>query len=156
VAGILVGVDGSDIALGALRWALEEARLRGVPVHVVTTWEVPALVDVTGMVAPPPADVGDLEATARLVQDEALAAVDADATGVEIVRHTVLGNAGHVLAESSHDADLLVVGSRGLGGISGALLGSVSRHLVRHAACPLVILRPEVAARFVPAGDGSS
>ncbi len=65
---------------------------------------------------------------------EALGAVDVERVVTE-------GSAGEVLVQASGDADLVVVGSRGRGGLRGALLGSVSSHVAQHAPCPVVIVR---------------
>ena len=72
--------------------------------------------------------------------DRALQEVAPEAEGIEVERRVTEGNAAAVLVEASKDADLLVVGSRGLGGFSRLLLGSVSRQCVSHASCPVVVV----------------
>ncbi len=64
-----------------------------------------------------------------------------DTAEVDIERRVAEGAAAAVLVDESRDAELLVVGSRGLGGFSGLLLGSVSQQCAHHAACPVVIVR---------------
>ena len=139
---IVVGVDGSPAAAAALAWAVDEARLRGAGLEVVLTWE-PAY---AGYLHMPPLEGLEEAAQAsveKIVADLELSATrDPPATAV-----AVEGASAAVLIERSEDADLLVVGSRGLGGFSGMLLGSVSQHCVTHARCPVVVIRqPEAAA----------
>jgi nucleotide-binding universal stress UspA family protein len=89
----------------------------------------------------PPTDF-DFEADARRALTEELDAVlGPGAPGV--VRRVEFGPAAPVLIEASRGADMLVVGSRGLGGFVGMLLGSVSRHCTAHAHCPVVVVRGE-------------
>lgn len=134
---IVVGVDGSRQSRLALEWALSEARLRHGRVQMVTGWEFPATT--VGMDAPAEGRDSCVRAAER-IQHRALSAVDV--TGVEIDRQVVEGPAAAVLLAAAEDADLLVVGSGGQGGLSRLLLGSVSTHLVHHARCPVLIVRP--------------
>ena len=137
---IVVGVDGSAGSAKALRFALEEARLRGAEVKAVGAWHVPAAAYETGWV-PISVDPTDYEKIARAALEKTLAdagAADADVSVTSVVRE---GNAADVLIAEARVADLLVVGSRGLGGFKGLLLGSVSQQCAHHAACPVVIVR---------------
>ncbi len=137
---IVVGVDGSPQSAAALSFALTEARRCGDTVHVVTSWDLsPYTVGLPLMPVPPlPPDAVQLEQAARQVQDDALAT--AGPVDVPLVRHVVEGEAGPVLVDASRDARLLVVGTRGLGGLRAAVLGSVSRYCARHAPCPVVVV----------------
>lgn len=134
---IVVGVDGSDSSVSALRWALREARLRGASARVVHAWSYPQVStyhEAAHVLNVPFAD----EAAAlldRVVEDVA------DAGGVEIEKKVVEGEPAPALLEAARDASMLVVGSRGLGGFSGLLLGSVSQQCAHHATCALVIVR---------------
>ncbi len=137
---IVVGVDGSDESREALRWALEEARLRGATVRAVSAWRDPYVV------APGFGRPEDFEFDAlRERAVEALAEVVADVVGtksdVHVERVVAEGPAGSVLVQAAEDADLLVVGSRGHGGFVGLLLGSVSQQCVSHAPCPVLVVR---------------
>lgn len=134
---ILVGVDGSEGSLDAVRWALAEARRRGDVVEVLHCWHIPYYGDMSGMM-PVPGAV--LEESAQAVLAEALAAVEADAEGVTLTGRTVQGAAAHTLVEASKDADLVVVGRRGHGGFAGLLMGSVATQVAGHAACPVVVV----------------
>lgn len=139
---LVVGFDGSDGARAALRFAVDEARLRNAALHAVTAWHVPAAAYGSAM-APPPLTVllDDLEANARSTLDAAIADVSAGDIEVQgIVRE---GQAAEVLLDEAKDADLLIVGSRGRGGFKGLLLGSVSAQCAQHARCPVVIVRGE-------------
>jgi nucleotide-binding universal stress UspA family protein len=142
VARIVVGVDGSPPSLGALRWALDEAALRGAAVDAVHVWHYPIGSYVPGMV-PAPAFVGeDLERDARAVLDHAVDSVLPDHPGAAALgRRVVEGAAVEELVRAAEGADLLVVGSRGHGGFTGLLLGSVAQQVAQHAPCPVVIVR---------------
>jgi nucleotide-binding universal stress UspA family protein len=129
---IVVGVDGSPHARRALDWALSEARLRGGRCLLICAYEVGL-----AFLAAPIDGLGD---AARAVLDHELAF--AREGGCPVEGHAVLGPAAKALVDASQDADLLVVGSRGRGGLTGALLGSVSTVCVHHATCPVVVVRP--------------
>lgn len=138
---IVVGVDGSAPSRHALEWAVEEARLRSGEVHAVTAWEFPPVtVGMEGLVHDP--DV--FPQAARRLQDEALKRVESK--GVGVTGEVVQGSAAAVLLRAAADADLLVVGSRGLGGFSGLLLGSVSAQVVHHSPSPVLVVRSRPGA----------
>ena len=140
-----MGVDGSDASQEALRWAVEEARLRSAPLVAVHAWSFvpPQPIGDPGMLAMPAGDLpGQLSAeseAARIALDSAVEGVlGADA---EIERKLVEGDAGEALVAESSSAQLVVVGSHGRSGFKAALLGSVSRHVTNHAACPVVVVK---------------
>ncbi len=138
---IVVGVDGSEGSRAALRFALEEAALRGAEVDAVATWQAPPYAYTGVAVAPP---VLDLSESAEAALDEAVtqerAALDGHTAEVVVNQVVVHGAAAPVLIERSREADLLVVGSRGFGGFRGLLLGSVSHQCASHAHCPVVVV----------------
>jgi nucleotide-binding universal stress UspA family protein len=146
---IVVGVDGSDPSVAALRWAAEEAVLREAKLVAVHAWAYvpPAPIAEPGMIPLPATDlVGQLDAERGAAQAELEAALDdAFPTGrpVEIEEQLVEESAGEGLVAASAGADLLVVGSSGRGGLASAILGSVSRHVVSHAHCPVVVVKAE-------------
>lgn len=135
---IVVGVDGSPSAQAALRFALGEARLRDTGVRAVAAWHLPAAAYGGAF---DPALVGTLGPQTREALERALDAVDATSVQVETVVRE--GAPARVLLDEADDADLLVLGSRGLGGFRGLLLGSVSQQCVHHAPCPVVIVPHE-------------
>ena len=136
----MVGVDGSPSSKAALRWAVRQAELTGASVEAVIAWHLPVVVG--GTFAPlgilDGTDFGDI--AAKSLTEAISQTVDA-ASPVKISSTVTEGNAAQVLLEAAEGADLLVVGSRGHGGFTGALLGSVSQHCAHHAPCPLVIVR---------------
>ncbi|GGM02700.1 universal stress protein [Micromonospora yangpuensis] len=141
VAGpVLVGLDGSDPALGAVRAAADEAAQRGtslVLVHVRGDDEARAVPD----------EVAETEAAGRAESDELLAAaavvVRAEHPDLVVEQRPLRADKPvPALVAASGDATLLVVGSRGRGGFTGLLLGSVSQALVQHAHCPVLVVRP--------------
>jgi nucleotide-binding universal stress UspA family protein len=134
---ITVGMDGSEGASAALRWAASEARLRGAGLRVVHAWSIPAMA--YGFV-PPVSFEDDLGGAAAGGLDKWLADARADLEGLEVERLTGEGNAAKVLTDAAADAELLVVGSRGLGGFRELLLGSVSHQCAQRAPCPVVII----------------
>ena len=144
---IVVGVDGSDASREAMRWAAEEARLRSTSLVAVYTWSFipPQPIGDPGMLAVP---MGDLPGQLSAEEEAARAALDAAVdealggeSGVEVERKLAEGDAGDVLVAESADAELLVVGSHGRSGFKAAILGSVSRHVVAHASCPVVVVK---------------
>jgi nucleotide-binding universal stress UspA family protein len=145
MAKIVVGVDGSERSKDALRWGVEEARLRHVPVLAIYAWEPPELVPEISPTPMAPSGFDPLvalpelqDAAARLVEGaiEEVGAADVEVTGEERE-----GPAGHVLVDAVDAGDLLVVGSRGQGALATLVLGSVSQHCAQHAPCPVVIFR---------------
>ncbi len=145
---IVVGVDGSDASREALRWAADEARLRGSKVLALHAWVfVPAApIGDPGMIAIPAGDLaGQLEAeseAARGQLEEAVAAVFGSEPDLKVEQRLTEADAGDALVAESDGAELVVVGSHGRTGLRAAILGSVSRHVVDHARCPVVVVRP--------------
>lgn len=135
---IVVGVDGSASSKEALRWAAHQAELTGAAVSAVIAWEYPSLY---GWGAALPGE--DFAATAGAVLAEAVRETLGQTPSVEVRESVEVGHPAQVLLNASRDAQLLVVGSRGHGGVTGALLGSVSQHCANHARCPVVIIRKE-------------
>jgi nucleotide-binding universal stress UspA family protein len=141
---IVVGVDGSELSAAAMRWAVEEARLRGATLVAVHAWTFvpPAAVGEPGVI--PVAAVtlmDDLEigrAAAEALLDDAVSGVPTD---VEVEKLVGEGSPGEVLVEAGAGAELVVVGTRGRGALKSALLGSVSSHVIGHAPCPVVVIR---------------
>jgi len=133
---IVVGVDGSESSRTALEWAVDEASHRGATVVAVHAWE-PILT--AGLRSAAVYSDEAIQEAGGAVLDEAIAAVDPP-EGVTIERRCVRGNATAALLEVAGGADLLVVGTRGLGGFGRLLLGSVSSQVVHHAPCPVVVV----------------
>jgi nucleotide-binding universal stress UspA family protein len=141
---VVVGVDGSETSREALRWAADEALAHGSTLHVVHAWDVPpigaGIGKATGRRVAGATD-GQREAAEQLLRDVVKEELEGHA--LTDVRTSIgRGSAASVLLEAAQGADLLVVGSRGLGGFAGLLLGSVSSKMTHHAACPVVIVRP--------------
>ena len=180
MAKIVVGVDASPGAIRALTWAADEARLRLATLQVVHAYHGQALaaplyfpsqeglpgLAVAGGGRPPDEELAESfeeqaqfhEAVRRQAEDllermldnvgEAVGGIDVQRTVVED-RHPA-----QALVELSADADLLVVGSRGRGGFSSLLLGSVSHAAVLHALCPVVVIPPSAEDRKAAAAAG--
>jgi nucleotide-binding universal stress UspA family protein len=143
---IVVGIDGSEASREALRWAVEEAKLRDARLVAVHAWSfVPAQpLGEPGMLAVPAGDLaGQLSAESDAAATALDSAVDAasDGAGVEIEKKVVEGDPGEAIISAAAAADLIVVGSHGRTGLKAALLGSVSRHVVDHAQCPVVVVK---------------
>lgn len=134
---IVVGVDGSPGGSEALRFALVEAQLRGAELQAVAAWRYP---DSYGERLALPTD-DELAAAAHDALVETISAVG-DPADVEVTPVVREGRAALVLLEAAADANLLVVGSRGRGGFTGLLLGSVSQKCIQHAPCPVVVVPP--------------
>lgn len=133
---IVVGVDGSASSVDALRWAGQQARLTGAQLLAVSSWTSPT----TYGWSPAPAGTDwqtDSETVLRTALTDALGAAAAE----HVQQHVVPGHPAAALLEAAAGADLLVVGSRGHGGFTGMLLGSVSQHVIAHAPSPVVVVR---------------
>jgi nucleotide-binding universal stress UspA family protein len=144
---IVVGVDGSDPSRKAVHWALSEAAMRGGKLVAVHAWSYyPSLPSdsLDPMLMTPDFNETLGRDADRFVQHEVeRLRTDAGAEHVEIEARAVEGPAASVLVEVAKDADLLVLGTRGHGGFSGLLLGSVSQQVSHHAPCPLVLVPHE-------------
>jgi nucleotide-binding universal stress UspA family protein len=142
---IVVGVDATEQAAAALRWAVEEAMLRDATVEAVHAWSympMPASVDggLVPMAWSEGTDVRDTvrEAAERLARDT-VRSVAGDDARVQV--SVVEGDPADALLAAAAGADLLVVGNRGRGGIAQVVLGSTSARVADHAPCPVVLLR---------------
>jgi nucleotide-binding universal stress UspA family protein len=133
---IVVGIDGSDHAARAVRWARDEARVHGATLEVVMAWHWGDQRHADPNAAFDPAY--NEESAAEALEAYLDAALGNDREGVEA--RAVLDLAARALLDAGEDADLLVVGSRGRGGFKGLLLGSVSQQLTTHAPCPVVVV----------------
>ncbi|HEY9312873.1 universal stress protein [Williamsia sp.] len=135
---IVVGVDGSDSALEAVAWAAKAAERQGKSVSIVSAYETQGALYAPALVIPQ--DVIDIiRQEAHDHVDTAAAKARDVAPGVSVKTKVAEGRAGTVLVSESQHASLVVVGSRGLGGVKGLFLGSVGVNLVAHASCPVVV-----------------
>lgn len=139
---IVVGIDASDHAVRALRWAFAEAELRGDELELVHAYSRPEAVYYPGIMVNDLPTQAELEAAARQVIEDAVSKV-LPRPDVPYTMTVQSGGAAGVLCGRAADADLVVVGARGLGGFRGLLLGSVSQQVVAHSPCPVVIITPE-------------
>ncbi len=144
VPRIVVGVDGSAPSLQALRWAIRQTELTGATLDAVIAWQYPVVVGGLGWVPATGMDGVDYSELAAKALSEAVAEVSPPAS-VHIRQLVVDGNAAQVLLDAARGADLLVVGNRGHGGFTDALIGSVSSRCVRHAHCPVVVVHTPAA-----------
>lgn len=147
VPTVVVGSDGSESARLALVWALAHARRTGAKVRVIRGWSIstaPRPATATRGYAPPLADYE--AAVLEEMKRDCSGTIDKAGAGVEISFEPHYGAAANGLIEASETADLVVVGARGHGGFRGLALGSVSDQVVRHAHCPVVVIRGEHSA----------
>lgn len=145
---IVVGVDGSDASVEALAWAIEEGGRRGATVEAVTVWQDPYTV-----VGPAPhpsihrptiIHLHDLQESA---ERSARARLDHLGEVARVQRKQRGGDAVSVLCEMAGHAELLVVGARGVGGLHGSVLGSVSRGCIQRSPVPVVVVPPAAVRR---------
>ncbi|MFF0226998.1 universal stress protein [Streptomyces sp. NPDC004629] len=134
---ITVGLDGSPESRAAAEWAAREAKLRGLPVKLVQVWEP---------VPEPMAQAPLLGAETHQHWTERIPRESADGLrlrhpGVEVTTEQLTGRPAEALARAAKDAELLVLGARGLGGIGGFLVGSVGLAVVAHTERPVVLVR---------------
>jgi nucleotide-binding universal stress UspA family protein len=159
MADIVVGVDGSDGSAHALRFAVAEGALRGWDVQAVLAWGFLDQHHPSTMHEFDPGYVAaDAEAALRSYVEAAVGAEAATRIDLRAVSDLPV----RALEQASKRAALLVVGARGLGGFGGLLLGSISQACLRHALCPVAVIRPPSAdepsaqsSRVVVGIDGS-
>ena len=143
MAGIIVGIDGSDHSRRALEWAVQEAAIRHAPLTVLVVQ--PAIAGYTGTAVAYPGDAAladQAHKTAQEETDQVLAGLGGSAPESVTVQ-SAIGIPAAVLIAASKDADLVVVGSRGNGGFKELVLGSVSTQVTHHAHCPVVVIPAE-------------
>lgn len=138
--GITVGIDGSSHSIRALEWATKEGAIRHAPVTVLTVHLVPA----SGWTGNPmvlPNDADDQEKARQAAEEMTLKVTSQlDTQPPSVTVRATTGFPAQDLIEASKDADLLVVGSRGAGGFTKLMMGSVSNQVVHHAHCPVVVV----------------
>lgn len=132
---IVVGIDGSDTSKEALRWAAKLAPALGCTVEAITAWEFPVIVTMAGGGVLPGTWVP--EDDAREALQRTVAEVNPKVETRTIVEE---GHPANILLEASKHAVMVVVGSRGLGGFRGALLGSVSSAVSQHSKAPVLVI----------------
>ncbi|MFE3328876.1 universal stress protein [Streptomyces sp. NPDC059176] len=154
---VVVGVDGSASSLAAVEAAAREARLRGAGLRVVHAFIWPALHVPLGPSPSGPPEGGLRNLADRLVA-EAVERARAAAPEVEVSHAVVPGEPLTVLEAQSRAAELVVVGSRGMGGFVGLLVGSTAVHLAAHGRCPVLVVReqPSTEGPIVLGVDGSA
>ena len=136
---VVVGVDDSEEARSALRWAAEQARLRSAPLKVVHAFQPHHLAGVFGIAKLQPDAVWRADAKrwlADVVRDE-IGDVVAE---LELEPHAAQDGPAAAVLAAADGAELIVVGSRGRGATGSALHGSVSSAVLRHARCPVVVV----------------
>ena len=122
---------------------MRQAALTGSTVEAVIAWHYPAMYGGYGWVPVSAVEpVSFDEIAAKTVTEAVTEAVD-PASSVRVATKVEEGSPAHVLLDAAKGAELLVVGSRGHGGVAGALLGSVSQHCASHSPCPIVIVHGE-------------
>lgn len=162
---IVVGIDGSESALTAARWAAHEAALRKATLHLEMAYVVPTGYAGPGAMIPP--DLYDMARDgATFALEQARAAVAAVEPDVVVTTRSCLEPAFQALRQASKGADLTVVGSHGMGVVSETVLGSIAMRMAGHAHSPVVVVRsdphdglpvaPAVDAPVMVAVDGSA
>jgi nucleotide-binding universal stress UspA family protein len=133
---ILVGFDGSAESKRALRWAAELAYLTRCEVQAINAWDFPAYYDY-----PEPFEGWDTATKPHEEFDATVEQIDVNRRPIRLSLDVMRGDPAKVLIEESSHATMLVVGSRGLGGFTSLMMGSVSSKCVRHSACPVLVVR---------------
>ena len=138
---VVVGVDGSQGSARALDWALHEALDRQAPLRIVTAWSWDTTSTGSGSAS------AGLARQARQTQEALVRGVLARFPGdlPELTTELVQADPASALIEHSADGDLLVLGSRGMGGAAGAVIGSVADACLRHCSCPVVVVPADPA-----------
>ncbi|MPY31180.1 universal stress protein [Streptomyces adustus] len=139
---ITVGIDGSRESRAATEWAAREAQLRDLPLKIVHVWQpVP-----DPMAQDPLLGAETQQHWTERIPREAAAGISRRHPGVEVITEQLSGHPGDVLAGAAKSAELLVLGSRGLGGLGGLVVGSIGLSAVAHAERPVVLVRAPATA----------
>jgi nucleotide-binding universal stress UspA family protein len=141
--GIIVGVDGSGHSQRALEWAMNEAVMRHEPLIVLTVHDaVAGYFGAAAVYADDPAQTDQAREAAQQETDKVLAGL-AGPRPESITVRAVHGFPADELINAGRDADMIVLGSRGVGGFARLLMGSVASQVSQHAHCPVLIVPPE-------------
>ncbi|MBI9001156.1 universal stress protein [Corynebacterium sp. CCM 9185] len=143
---VVVAVDGSEASKVAVRWAANTADKRGVSLRLAASYTMPQFLYAEGMV-PPQSIFDELQAETMEKVDEARAIAHDLAPSLKIGHVVAEGSPIDMLLEMSSSVMMIVMGSRGLGGLSGMVMGSVSAAVVSHASCPVVVVREDSGVR---------
>ncbi|MCT9108619.1 universal stress protein [Streptomyces mirabilis] len=136
---VTVGLDGSPESRAAADWAAREAKLRGLPLKLVNVWEpVPEPIAQAPLLGPE-----THQHWSEQIPREAAEKLRAAHPEVDVLIKQVTGRPAEVLTDAAKDAEPLVLGSRGLSGVGGFMVGSVGLAVVAHAECPVVLVRAE-------------
>ena len=139
---IVCAVDGSEASKTATKWAANTAVKRGIPLRLVSSYSMPQFLYAEGMV-PPQELYEDLEAeTLEKIEEAKKVAIDF-VPEVDVSHQIEEGSPIDMLLDLSEQCTMIVMGSRGLGGLSGMVMGSVSAAVVSHAECPVVVVRED-------------
>jgi|SRR5271155_612369 len=134
---VVVGTDGSEGGDRALKWAAGEARRSEAVLHIVVAWSISMSAGFSFTV-----EMDEVQRASDDTLERSISWVRKNEPDVEVRGEVSQDAPALALVDASAGADLLVVGSRGLGGFRGLLLGSVSQHCAHHAHCPVAIIRP--------------
>jgi nucleotide-binding universal stress UspA family protein len=135
-------VDGSELSVGALRWAVDHARVTGGSVLAMACFEIPWTMIIT-----PTYSEADYARDAQELLDRTVARAVGEPSDVSVERRLVQTRPAHALTAAAEDAALLVVGSHGRGELPGMHLGSVAGYCVHHAPCPVLVFRGDHSGR---------
>lgn len=151
--GVVVGVDGSSTGERALDLAADLAAHAGAPLRIICAWDLPAAespgFDYWETVSPDADWARTQHDVAVKVVTAAVERASSHHRTLVVTSDVLQGEAGAVIAGASHDAGVVVVGSRGLGGFTGLVLGSVSHYVIHSCACPVMVVRTPLSNRAV-------
>ena len=142
---VVVGVDGSEESVAALRWAVRYAAAAGASVRAILAWHYPTAASVPPVGHAPPSVTREVEEREASALAEAVTKAALDGPAEPIESEIRYGHPAQVLIDESRHADLLVVGKSGHGAFVGMLVGSVTQHCVAAAECPVVVVRARAA-----------
>ena len=140
--GIIVGVDGSGHSQRALEWAMKEATLRHAPLTVLTVHETIRGYFGTAAIIPRDAELTEKAREAAQAEVEKVLGGLGESRPESVTVKAVNGFPVEELIKAGHDADMIVLGSRGVGGFTQLMLGSVTSQVAHHATCPVLIVQP--------------